>query len=54
MKNLLPLVTLILLLGACTNTTKMQLRAPQSEIADTKTVKTIDSVKADTVIKIKK
>lgn len=51
MKSILPLFGLLLLLSACGNTEKMQLRAPASQVAESKTDSTAviakDSTKTD-------
>ncbi|ATP56560.1 hypothetical protein CPT03_08780 [Pedobacter ginsengisoli] len=51
MKSILPLFGLLLLLSACGNTEKMQLRAPEPQVAEAKTdsiaVIAKDSTKTD-------
>ncbi|WP_169304313.1 hypothetical protein [Pedobacter frigoris] len=52
MKAILSLICLVTLLSACNNTTKMKLRAPEPEIAEVNTVKSVDSSKTDTTIAV--
>jgi hypothetical protein len=51
MKSILPLFGLLLLLSACGDTTKMQLRAPEPRVAEAKTDSTAviaaDTTKTD-------
>ncbi|NRF38273.1 hypothetical protein [Pedobacter foliorum] len=59
MKTLLPLFGLLLLLSACGDDTKIQLRAPQAQVAETKAdsvaVIAKDSIKTDSIkVHIKK